>query len=193
MIWSALTDDEPEAGPLAALRKMWRRVAGADRRPRRTPAASGCATWSSPAPAAQAQGRQVARQGNFRRQPTVRAVGRPPIGEPALQLFGRRFCRFPQLAGQSKDAGLAKLFTVKNRRRDRTTAARAWSASARSSPTPLSFPTAAPYFEPNAPGQGRPLTAGFHLMQGYFRDDGPLCELILDEAGRRELDGCGTS
>ena len=26
-------------------------------------------------------------------------------------------------------------------------------------------------------------------MQGYFRDDGPLCDLILDEAGRRELDG----
>ena len=25
-------------------------------------------------------------------------------------------------------------------------------------------------------------------MQGYFRDDAPLCELVLDEAGRRELD-----
>src|SRR5262249_17519909 len=31
-------------------------------------------------------------------------------------------------------------------------------------------------------------TAGFHLMQGYFRDDDPLCELILDEKQRRELD-----
>src|SRR5205823_9533988 len=37
-------------------------------------------------------------------------------------------------------------------------------------------------------GKGRLLTAGFHLMQGYFRDDGPLCELILDEPRRRELD-----
>lgn len=34
----------------------------------------------------------------------------------------------------------------------------------------------------------RLLTAGFHLMQGYFRDDEPLYELILDEAGQRELD-----
>ncbi len=34
----------------------------------------------------------------------------------------------------------------------------------------------------------RLLTAGFHLMQGYFRDDEPLCELVLDEAGKRELD-----
>ncbi len=34
----------------------------------------------------------------------------------------------------------------------------------------------------------RLLTAGFHLMQGYFRDDEPLCNLVLDEAGKRELD-----
>ena len=45
-----------------------------------------------------------------------------------------------------------------------------------------------PYFDPKAAGQGRLLTAGFHLMQGYFRDDGPLCELVLDEAEQRELD-----
>jgi mono/diheme cytochrome c family protein len=45
-----------------------------------------------------------------------------------------------------------------------------------------------PYFSPNSANQGRPLTAGFHLMQGYFRDDGPLYELILDDKGRRELD-----
>lgn len=35
---------------------------------------------------------------------------------------------------------------------------------------------------------GRLLSAGLHSMTGYFRDDGPLCELILDDAGRRELD-----
>ncbi|MDB5343859.1 MAG: Protein of unknown function (DUF1587)/Protein of unknown function (DUF1592)/Protein of unknown [Schlesneria sp.] len=34
----------------------------------------------------------------------------------------------------------------------------------------------------------RLLTAGFHLMQGYFRDDQPLCELILSDEERRELD-----
>ena len=36
---------------------------------------------------------------------------------------------------------------------------------------------------------GRLLSAGFHSMTGYFRDDAPLCELILDNAGRRDLDG----
>ena len=36
---------------------------------------------------------------------------------------------------------------------------------------------------------GRLLSAGFHSMTGYFRDDAPLYELMLDDAGRRELDG----
>jgi hypothetical protein len=35
---------------------------------------------------------------------------------------------------------------------------------------------------------GRLLSAGLHNQTGYFRDDGPLCEMILDETGRRELD-----
>jgi Protein of unknown function (DUF1592)/Protein of unknown function (DUF1588)/Protein of unknown function (DUF1587)/Protein of unknown function (DUF1585)/Protein of unknown function (DUF1595) len=32
------------------------------------------------------------------------------------------------------------------------------------------------------------LGAGFHNVMGYFRDDAPLVELILDESGKRELD-----
>lgn len=35
---------------------------------------------------------------------------------------------------------------------------------------------------------GRLLSAGFHSMTGYFRDDAPLSALILDEQGQRELD-----
>ena len=35
---------------------------------------------------------------------------------------------------------------------------------------------------------GRLLSAGFHSMTGYFRDDGPLYELMLDESGQKELD-----
>ena len=56
-------------------------------------------------------------------------------------------------------------------------------------PDAFSIADRPPYFEPDAPPSGRLLTAGFHLMQGYFRDDGPLVELVLDEAGRQELDG----
>jgi mono/diheme cytochrome c family protein len=35
--------------------------------------------------------------------------------------------------------------------------------------------------------KGRLLTAGLHNSMGYFRDDTPLMELILDEKGRRTL------
>jgi hypothetical protein len=35
---------------------------------------------------------------------------------------------------------------------------------------------------------GRLLSAGLHSMTGYFRDDGPLYDLILDEQGQGELD-----
>jgi hypothetical protein len=45
-----------------------------------------------------------------------------------------------------------------------------------------------PYFDAKASLRGRLLTAGFHLMQGYFRDDAPLSALVLDDASRRELD-----
>ena len=36
--------------------------------------------------------------------------------------------------------------------------------------------------------KGRLLSAGFHSMMGYYRDDGPLCELVLDERQKAELD-----
>jgi hypothetical protein len=36
--------------------------------------------------------------------------------------------------------------------------------------------------------KGRLLTAGLHNSMGYFRDDTPLMELILDENGRKTLD-----
>ncbi len=36
--------------------------------------------------------------------------------------------------------------------------------------------------------KGRFLGAGFHNVMGYFRDDTPLIELILDENGKKELE-----
>ena len=40
---------------------------------------------------------------------------------------------------------------------------------------------------------GRLLSAGFHSMTGYFRDDGPLYELILDGPGSASWTACGRS
>jgi hypothetical protein len=36
--------------------------------------------------------------------------------------------------------------------------------------------------------KGRLLSAGFHSMMGYFRDDQPLYDMVLDKAGQSELD-----
>jgi hypothetical protein len=44
------------------------------------------------------------------------------------------------------------------------------------------------YFPDNTRDTGRHLSAGFHNVMGYFRDDQPLYELILDDKGQRELD-----
>ncbi len=37
-------------------------------------------------------------------------------------------------------------------------------------------------------GKGRLLSAGFHSMMGYFRDDQPLYELVLSESQQQEID-----
>jgi hypothetical protein len=45
-----------------------------------------------------------------------------------------------------------------------------------------------PYYDKESSAKGRLLSAGFHLMQGYYRDDGPLYTLVLSDAERREID-----
>ena len=37
--------------------------------------------------------------------------------------------------------------------------------------------------------KGRLLSAGFHSMMGYYRDDAPLCDLILSDQQKQELNG----
>ena len=44
------------------------------------------------------------------------------------------------------------------------------------------------YFPDNTRDKGRHLSAGFHNLMGYFRDDQPLYELILDAKEQKELD-----
>ena len=47
---------------------------------------------------------------------------------------------------------------------------------------------ARPFFPDDSAGQGRLLSAGYHSVMGFWRDDTPLKELILDEKGKKELD-----
>ncbi len=44
------------------------------------------------------------------------------------------------------------------------------------------------FFPDDSSDSGRLLSAGYHSVMGFWRDDNPLQELILDEKGRKELD-----
>jgi hypothetical protein len=44
------------------------------------------------------------------------------------------------------------------------------------------------YFPDDSEDKGRLLSAGYHSVMGFFRDDTPLMELILDDQGRKRLD-----
>jgi hypothetical protein len=44
------------------------------------------------------------------------------------------------------------------------------------------------FFPDDSEDKGRLLSAGFHNVMGYFRDDTPLIELILDEKGKKDLE-----
>ena len=49
------------------------------------------------------------------------------------------------------------------------------------------------FFPDDSQDKGRLLSAGYHNVMGYWRDDTPLMELILDEKGRRNWTGSGTN
>ncbi len=44
------------------------------------------------------------------------------------------------------------------------------------------------YFPDDSEDKGRLLSAGYHNIMGYYRDDLPLQQLILDEEGKKQLD-----
>jgi Protein of unknown function (DUF1592)/Protein of unknown function (DUF1588)/Protein of unknown function (DUF1587)/Protein of unknown function (DUF1585)/Protein of unknown function (DUF1595) len=44
------------------------------------------------------------------------------------------------------------------------------------------------YFPDDSEDKGRLLSAGYHNIMGYYRDDLPLIQLILDDNGKKELD-----
>jgi hypothetical protein len=44
------------------------------------------------------------------------------------------------------------------------------------------------YFPDDSEDKGRLLSAGYHNVMGYWRDDTPLMDLVLDDAGRKQLD-----
>jgi mono/diheme cytochrome c family protein len=191
-LWAMLTERPEEMGPIAALQALWRELPAPD--PREQDAARpGCERMRD----------FVVR---LRKQlvPEVKNLTAPGIhnGSQTMVLWkNRQFVanrrRYAGGALDLKDTGLTP----------GTAAARAMTAPVDASAVKRyeatfqrfcsTFPDAfyvseraRVYLDPKKEKQntGRLLSAGFHSMTGYFRDDGPLYELILDREGQRELD-----
>jgi hypothetical protein len=207
-IWSLLTETEPDIGPLAAVRNGWRQLP----EPRAT------APRESASPRLDSPGGRQTRQGCERlRELVLRLRGQLKATPGKLQVAGISqgsqpfvLWRNQQLASQHRSySGNARADWRKlsDLLKDLDAKPMPWSAGKeigdavegrlRSAlgrfcavfPDAFVVSDRGPYFDSKAAGQGRPLTAGFHLMHGHFRDDEPLCQMILDDGERRELDG----
>jgi hypothetical protein len=192
LIWPALTDDGADAGPLAVVRQLWRELpapgeAGAARR--------GCKRMRDLVvrlrrPLRPEVGKLHVKGISDGSQPFILWRDRR-LAERHRSYAGDVFADLRKLAEQIKGADdeLAKRLAVEHKDADSERRLRgALERFCALFPDAFVVIDRGPYFDPKAADRGRPLTAGFHLMQGYFRDDRPLCDLVLDDGGRRELD-----
>ncbi len=192
LIWSALNETEADAGPLAAVRKLWQELPP----PNKTPDASrpGCERL-----------RDLVVRLRKELKPEVKKLSANRIsgGSQAFVLWRNRqlaakhrsytgdvLADLNKLSDQLKNAddGLRDLFLAPATDADKAKLRRALERFCAVFPLAFVVTDRGPYFDTKGAGKGRPLTAGFHLMQGYFRDDEPLCELILNSQQRRDLD-----
>ena len=187
-VWSALTDGQDMAGPMKALRAMWNAL-----------------------PAMVPEGKDAARAGCERmrdfvidlRKKLVPEVGNLAVrgmaaGSQPLVLWKNRgmasnHTRYDPGALHFQTGPLPDLvedpLMIPEDPSARAPVEAAVARFCRVFPDAFYVPERVLVFlKEDKESRGRLLSAGFHLMTGYFRDDTPLSELILDEPARRELD-----
>jgi hypothetical protein len=214
-IWQALAGTREEVGPLAKLQAMWRALPAPKGSAR--PACEGCAAmrdfvvkirkltspmFRSPVVAGLSTASQPLMNWKLKEFAThrrdfdraaLRVEGEPPPAEAALALD-----RGVVAGGRDQEAVKKFIGSILEGRREDPDLAvpagerpRYEAAFARFSSV---FPDAfyirerGRFYPVDTVDKGRLLSAGFHNVMGYFRDDLPLMELILDEEGKRELD-----
>ena len=160
-ILGALTDATPEAGPLIELRRQWRELA-------------------------QESDEKLARAGCERlRDLVIKLRGEVAVEIPKLQVKGISDGSQPLVLWRNRQSAAAHRHYAGAAEGEER---KGWERFCSDFPRAFVVTDRGPYFDPKQAGQGRLLTAGFHLMQGYFRDDQPLYDLVLDERQQRELD-----
>jgi hypothetical protein len=157
-IWSLLEEDPPAAGPVLDVRNQWKLLPAEVRDPAEV--RRGCERMRE----------LVARlRSGFPPQVDTLQVKGISKGSQPILLFRNEQLAAQHLRGAGNaDAGVARF--------------------CRAFPDTFVVLERGPYYDPGSSPKGRLLSAGFHLMQGYYRDDGPLCELVLGEGARREID-----
>ncbi len=192
-VWSVLTEPGEEVGPSAALQALWRELPPPDGKQQPAAVRAGCERLRDFVV-------------NLRQQlvPKVNNLTVPGSNngsQPLVLWKNRQFVanrrRYSGGALKVHPTGLtpgspaAQALAVPA---DAAAAARFEATFARFCDTfPDAFyisERARVYLDPEKEKKlgGRLLSAGFHSMTGYFRDDGPLYDLVLDEAQQRELD-----
>ncbi len=197
LIWDLLEGGQDDYGPVAALRSLWRKL---------------------PAPTMEVQVSSTKRQVRqacvaMRDQVrTWRETMKPEVpnlfvrgmnrGAQALVLWkdrqmaaNRRTFRAGALERQPNEWGAEEsqtpFFTVPKNEKDRASFEVACKRFCSVIPDAFYISERGRVFLDPKEDQyntGRLLSAGFHNQMGYFRDDQPLCELILDDAGKQILD-----
>jgi Protein of unknown function (DUF1592)/Protein of unknown function (DUF1588)/Protein of unknown function (DUF1587)/Protein of unknown function (DUF1585)/Protein of unknown function (DUF1595)/Planctomycete cytochrome C len=193
LVWAALTEGETEAGPLAAVRKAWNDLGPPD------------AAKPNAARADSVRMRDLVlrMRKTLKAVPSKVSVDGMSDGSQAFILWRDRYSAskhrtytgdisadVKKLTDQLKgaDAPLAKLFKNDGSATAKEKLRADFDSFCATFPDVFVVADRSTNASVNDAGKGRPLTAGFHLMQGYFREDQPLCELILSEAERSELD-----
>ena len=187
-VWTLLTGPAEQVGPVAAVRALWRELPNED-----TAAREGCERL-----------RDFVVQLRAKLVPEVKNLTAPPVhnGSQSMVMWKNRqmAANRRRYAGGAAQLELEKLATT--------------AAAAQALKTPedamllkqyeasfarfcSTFPDAfyiseraRVYLDPKGERKltGRLLSAGFHSMTGYFRDDGPMYDLLLSDTEQRELD-----
>jgi mono/diheme cytochrome c family protein len=215
-VWQALEQTKEDVGPLAKLQAMWRELPAPEGRQAdfvrepcaqmrdfvvrihrltapmfRSPAVTGLSPSSQPL--MNWKLKQFATHRRDFDRAALRVEGEPPPSESALALDHGA-------VGGSKDQEEVRRWVetiLQGRREDPDLAAPAGqrpryeAAFARFSaifPDAFYIRERGRFYPVDTLDKGRLLSAGFHNVMGYYRDDLPLMELILDEKGRQELD-----
>jgi hypothetical protein len=214
MIWQTLEQTKEEVGPLVKLQAMWRQLP-APKGSQPAIAHDDCVrmrdfvvkirrhteklypTLESPGfstnfqPITMFRNKELAAHRREFDPTALRMEGEPPPPEFVVTrgpVFGRQ---------EGVDLKAAIAVYVKERAEDPDLAvpagqrARYESAFARFSsvfPTAFCLRERGRFYPINSMDKERLLGAGLHNVMGYFRDDTPLIELILDEKGKQELD-----